>query len=444
LIYINIVGSVPTRKTFTGRFADHMFFSGSSSMRIAVNLIRFQKDFEEMSLIGRSPGGGASRLAFSPQDLAAREFIRNKMREAGLEVHQDPAGNIRGLRAGAETGLTVAAGSHSDSVENGGHFDGVVGLLGAIEVMRALNDAGIRTRRGLEVICFLAEEPNSFGLSCFGSRALSGKLNRSLLFGRCDREGRTLAAALESMGVSPGAILDLNPQNTRHHAFVEVHVEQGKTLYNKKIPLGLVTDIVGAYRYRVKFVGQADHSGGTPMDQRRDALAAAAEAILAVERICQKYQTQDIVGTVGVIHASPGMINVIPGECEIIIEVRGRVHFPKSTPVAEIKAALQDLSRQRKIEAHIETLMEDESQSVSPRVLQALEQSVTELGYPYIRMPSRTGHDAMHMTQLADVGMIFLPSREGIGHHPSEWTDMEDIEKGLQLLAATLVRLTET
>jgi N-carbamoyl-L-amino-acid hydrolase len=413
-------------------------------MPIAVNLFRFKKDFEEMSQIGRNPEGGASRLAFSLQDQAARKFIRKKMHEAGLDVYQDPAGNIHGLRAGAETGPTVATGSHSDSVENGGHFDGVVGLLGAIEVMRALNDAGIQTRRGLEVICFLAEEPNSFGLSCFGSRALSGKLNDSLIFGRCDRAGQSLSTALQSMGVSPEAILDLNPQNFRYHAFIEVHVEQGKTLCKEKIPLGLVTDIVGAYRYRVKFVGQADHSGGTPMDERRDALVAAAEAILAVERICRKYQTQDIVGTVGVINVSPGMINVIPGECEIIIEVRGRVHFPKSIPVGEIKEALQNLSRQRGVEVHIETLMEDESQSVSPRVLQTLEQSVKELGYPYLMIPSRTGHDAMHMAALADVGMIFLPSREGIGHHPSEWTDMEDIEKGLQLLAAALVRLTET
>jgi N-carbamoyl-L-amino-acid hydrolase len=413
-------------------------------MQLSVNLSRFKKDFDDMSQMGRTAEGGASRPAFSHQDQAARNFISQKMHEAGLDVFQDPAGNIHGRRPGTEPGPAVATGSHSDSVENGGHFDGVVGLLGAIEVMRALNDAGVKTLRGLEVVCFLAEEPNCFGLSCFGSRALSGKLNRSLLYGRSDHSGRTLAAALEALGVAPAAILDLNPQNFRYHAFVEVHVEQGKTLFTEKIPLGLVTEIVGAYRYKVKFKGQADHSGGTPMDQRRDALAAAAEGILAVERVCRKYHPQDIVGTVGVIHVSPCMINVIPGECEIIIEVRGRVHFPKSTPVAEIKKALQGISRQRRVEVQIETLMEDESQPVSPRVLQALEQSAIELGFPFMRMPSRTGHDAMHMAQLADVGMIFLPSRDGIGHHPSEWTDMEDIEKGLQLLAATLVKLADT
>jgi hydantoinase/carbamoylase family amidase len=413
-------------------------------MRISVNLSRFKKDFEAMSRIGRTAEGGSGRLAFSAQDQAAREFVRLKMHEARLEVYQDPAGNIHGRRPGADAGPMVATGSHSDSVANGGHFDGVVGLLGAIEVMRALNDAGVRTRRGLEVLSFMAEEPSSFGLSCFGSRALSGQLDGSLLWGRSDPSGKTLAAALASVGVTPDAILDLNPHNYRYDAFVEVHVEQGNTLYTRKVPLGLVTDIVGAYRYRVKFTGQADHSGGTPMDQRRDALAAACEGVLAVERICRKYQAQDIVGTVGVIGASPGMINVIPGRCEILIEVRGRVHFPKSIPVAEIKAALAAISRQRKVEVHIDALMEDESQSLSPRVIQVLEQSAAELGYPFMKMPSRTGHDAMHMTRLADVGMIFLPSREGIGHHPSEWTSWEDIEKGLQLLATALVRLAGT
>jgi N-carbamoyl-L-amino-acid hydrolase len=413
-------------------------------MRIAVNISRFQKDFDEMSQIGRTPEGGASRLAFSPQEQDAREFVKLKMHEAGLEPFIDPAGNLRCRRPGAEPGPTVATGSHTDSVENGGHFDGAVGLLGAIEVLRAINDAGIQTRRGIEVVSFLAEEPNRFGMSCFGSRALCGKLDRNALFGRSDRNGETLAGALSALGISAQGLLDLNPQKYRHHAFIELHVEQGRTLYDNKIPLGIVTDIVGAYRYKVTFKGQADHSGGTPMDRRRDALAAAAESILAVERICRKYQGRDIVGTVGVIHVTPGMINVIPGGCDIIFEVRGRVTFPKATPVAEIKEALHTISRQREVEVRIETLMEDESQPVSPRVLRALEQSAAELGHLYLLMPSRTGHDAMHMTQLADVGMIFLPSREGIGHHPSEWTDAEDIEKGLQLLATTLVKLADS
>jgi N-carbamoyl-L-amino-acid hydrolase len=410
-------------------------------MRIAVNMSRFKNDFDAMSQIGRTLEGGASRLSFSPQDQTAREFVKQKMHEAGLTPFMDPAGNLHGRRPGVEPGPAVATGSHSDSVENGGHFDGAVGLLGAIEVMRSLNDAGVQTRRSLEVVSFLAEEPNRFGISCFGSRALCGKLDRALLYGRSDRKGETLSAALSALGISAQEILGLNPKDYRYHAFIELHVEQGRTLYDSKIPLGLVTEIVGAYRYKVTFKGQADHSGGTPMDHRRDALAAAAEAILAVERICRKYQDRDIVGTVGVLHVSPGMINVIPGECDLIIEVRGRVHFPKSTPVAEIKEALQNTSRQRNVEVHIETLMEDESQPVSPRVLQALEQGAAELGYSYLRMPSRTGHDAMHMAQLSEAGMIFLPSRDGVGHHPSEWTDMDDIEKGLQLLATTAVNL---
>jgi len=410
-------------------------------MRITIDISRFKQDFDAMSQIGRTAEGGASRLAFSPQEQMAREFVKQKMDEAGLHTFMDPSGNLHGRRSGTESGPAVATGSHSDSVENGGHFDGVVGLLGAIEIMRSLNDAGIQTRRSLEVISFLAEEPNRFGISCFGSRAMCGKIDRALLYGRSDIKGETLSAALSGLGISAQEIIGLNPEEYRYHAFVEIHVEQGRMLYDSKIPLGLVTEIVGAYRYKVTFKGQADHSGGTPMNGRRDALAAAAEAILAVERTCLKYQDRDIVGTVGVIHVYPGAINVIPGECDIIIEVRGSTHFPKTTPVSEIKEVLQNISRQRNIEVNIETLMEDESQSVSPLVLKALEQGAAEFGYPYLRMPSRTGHDALHMAELSNVGMIFLPSREGVGHHPSEWTDMGDIEKGLQLLATTLVNL---
>lgn len=415
----------------------------SVSLPIPVRLDRLQADFEAFAAIGRTAGGGSGRLAFSEADRQGRAFIRERMAAAGLEVYEDPAGNIHGYRRGMEEGLRVATGSHSDSVENGGHFDGAVGLLGGLEVLRALREAGIVTRRGLEVISFLAEEPNRFGLSCIGSRGLCGRLSRRLLEERRDPEGRSLAEALQAMGVSPESLLAVKPGDFRYHAFIEVHVEQGRTLYDRKVPLGLVTDIVGAYRYRVRFVGQADHAGGTPMDRRRDALAAAAEGVLAVERICRSYHARDIVGTVGVLRVVPGAINVIPGECEMILEVRGRAHFPKSIPVAEIRAAFEETARRREVALEVETLMEDESRTVSPLVQETIASCAESLGYPYLRMPSRTGHDAMHLAEHSPVGMIFLPSREGIGHHPAEWTDWEDIERGLKLLAASLVRLAD-
>ncbi len=408
-----------------------------------IRLDRFREDFEALAAIGRTASGGSGRLAFSVADRQARAFIRERMADAGLQVYDDPAGNIHGFLPGREESLRVATGSHSDSVENGGHFDGAVGLLGGLEVMRALREAGIVTRRGIEVISFLAEEPNRFGLSCIGSRGLSGRLSRRMLEERRDPGGRSLGEALHAMGVSPEALLAVKPGDFRYHAFIEVHVEQGRTLFDQGVPLGLVTDIVGAYRYRIRLVGQADHAGGTPMDRRRDALTAAAEGVLAVERVCRSYHDRDIVGTVGVLRVVPGAINVIPGECEMILEVRGRAHFPKSIPVAEIRAALEEISRRRGIALEMETLMEDESRTVSEAVLETIASAADALGYPYLRMPSRTGHDAMHLAEHSPVGMIFLPSRDGIGHHPAEWTEPEDIEKGLRLLAAALVRLAE-
>jgi N-carbamoyl-L-amino-acid hydrolase len=412
-------------------------------MPVSIEIARFKRDFDALAQIGRTSQGGASRLAFSQEEAAGRDFVKNLMKDANLSVWIDPAGNIHGRRKGRKEGAVVATGSHSDTVENGGHYDGVVGVLGAIEVMRSFNDAGIETGRDLEVIAFAAEETNDFGLSCFGSKALAGEIDREMIFGRCDSRGNLLVDTLGSFGVSAEGILSINPDDYRMHAFIELHVEQGRVLYDAKIPVGLVTDIVGAYRYRATFIGMASHSGATPMNVRKDALAAAAEGILAVETVCRRYQERDIVGTVGVISVSPGVINVIPGRCEIIFEVRGRVGFPKTQPVAEIKAALSEIAARRGIDVQVETLMEDESHPVSANVLDALKKNAEEMGIEFMFMPSRTGHDAAHLAGLADIGMIFLPSHNGIGHNPEEFTELTDIETGLRLLAATLFRLAD-
>ncbi len=413
-------------------------------MSVMINISRFKRDFDRLAQIGRTAEGGANRIAFSQDEKVGQELVTKLMEEAGLSLWIDPAGNIHGKRKGRKEGPPVATGSHTDTVKNGGHFDGVVGLLGAIEVMRSLDDANIATERDLEVIAFAAEETNDFGFSCYGSRALSGDFDREFIFGRHDSHGNILSDVLRSFGVSPEEILTINPDNYRYHAFIEIHVEQGRVLFDRRIPVGLVTDIVGAYRYKVNFIGVASHSGATPMDKRKDALAAAAEGVLAVESICKEYQTRDIVGTVGVVTVLPGVINVIPGRCEMIFEVRGRVDFPKTQPVAEIKKMLAAIAKRRGIEVHIETLLEDESVPVSAKVLDALQKSAEELDINYLLMPSRTGHDAAHMGNLTDIGMIFLPSREGIGHNPDEWTELEDIETGLRLLAETLVRLSNS
>lgn len=407
-----------------------------------VDLFRLERDLLDLSKIGMTPEGGVSRRPFTPEDQEGRSFVLQKMKEAGLKTWVDAAGNIHGSRPGRRVNEPpVMTGSHVDTVENGGKFDGAVGVIGAIEAIRALNDLGIRTDYNLEVICFLGEEPNRFNMTTFGSKLLAGKLTDPRILDRLDEKGMTLGQALKEMGIDPAKIFEARYFPGQIRSFVELHIEQGNILYEKQIPIGIVTDVVAGYRYRVAFHGRADHSGTTPMHRRKDALAAAAEAILAVERICKKYGDKDIVGTVGFIRSTPGMMNVVPGNAEILMDIRGRYHFPKRKPAEEIKGAMLEISQNRQITVNIETLMEEESPALSEKVITVMKQCAEKGGYPYLLMPSRAGHDAMHLVDLTEVGMIFVPSKEGISHTPREWTDIVEVGKGVAFLADTLVAM---
>lgn len=419
-----------------------MSASDGNQMTIKINLGRLDKDLTELGKIGATPEGGVSRRPFSPEDRQGRSFVIEKMKEAGLETWMDPGGNIHGRRSGKNlNGPTVATGSHADTVENGGRFDGALGVMGAIEALRALNEAGIETDSNLEVISFLAEEPSRFNTTSFGSKLLAGKLRDPRILDFSDQTGLNLGHALREMDIDPAKIFAAKYSPGQMAAFVELHVEQGPILYANQLPIGIVTDIVCGYRYRVEFEGQADHSGATPMDRRKDALAAASEAILAVEQIGRKYSSKDIVATVGVIRSTPSMLNVVPGYAEILIDIRGRVHFPKTKPAQEIREAILEIGRRRKIEAHIHTLMEEESPALSENIIQVIRQCAIRRSYPYLLMPSRAGHDAMNLVDLTSVGMIFVPSKDGISHNPGEWTAAEDMGKGVSLLADTLLAL---
>jgi len=413
-------------------------------VKIEADVVRIERDLMALGKIGETADGGVTRRSFTETDRKGRDFIIDLMKDAGLDIWVDIGGNIHGVRKGTKPGLPpVVTGSHSDSVENGGRFDGAAGVIAAIEAMRALNDAGIETEHPLEAVSFFAEEPSHFNTTCLGSRIVAGGFTDTSLLERTDSQGRTLQQAFDEMGIDTGKfdIPARDPQKIK--ALIELHVEQGSILYDKKIPIGIITDIVAATRYRVTFLGQADHAGATPMKGRRDALTAASEAILAVERIANEYSDRDVVATVGIIECHPGMVNAIPGNVRILVEVRGRAHFSKEIPAAEIVEAIRTISRNRSVDVDIETIAQDTSREVSPEIIDILRQSAEDRGYPYLVMPSRAGHDALHIQNIAPAGMIFLPSKDGIGHDPREWTDMEDIRKGVNVLAEAMVRLAK-
>src|SRR6266571_7929904 len=285
-----------------------------------INSQRLQGTLEKLSDFGRNPQGGVTRLGFSETDLAAREYVTGLMRQAGLEVRVDPAGNIFGLRAGSEELPTLLFGSHIDSVLHGGNFDGDVGSMGAIEVMRALNDERIKTRHPLEAVIWTNEEGNHFGIGTLGSGVAAGSLGPEILE-RKDEQGLTLADWLRRYGQNPAQLTDARIPSGALAAYLELHIEQGPNLHETDVPIGIVQGIVGIKSWDCVVTGFANHAGTTPMNRRKDALIAASKDVLAVRDVVRGEQGSQ-VGNVGYVKAEPAAVNVVPGRAEFPVQLR--------------------------------------------------------------------------------------------------------------------------
>lgn len=396
---------------------------------------------EELNRIGATAQGGVTRLGYSADEEAAVELVEAWMRDMGLTVRRDAAGNLFGRRAGRREGPAVLTGSHVDSVPNGGKYDGVVGVLCALEAVGLFAARGIETEYPLEVVVFRCEESSRFGAATLGSRAAAGSLTDEDLHRLRDKDGTSLAQAMTGLGLDPGRIGEarLGPGDVR--AFVEVHVEQGTFLENARVPIGVVTHIAAPTRYRVRVTGEAAHSGAAPMDRRRDALAAAAEIVLAVEQAAKEEASHGTVGTVGVLTVKPGAMNVVPGEVELGIDVRSIDGASKDRTVERILGAFEELRIRRGVEITWELLVKEEPVALSPWVQESVAWAADKAGLSHMRLVSPAGHDAMHMARIAPTGMVFLPSRAGASHNPQEYTAAEDLAAGAEVLFWTLGRL---
>jgi hydantoinase/carbamoylase family amidase len=363
------------------------------------------------------------------------------MRDAGLEVRLDAVGNLFGRWTGAEPDAPlVLTGSHVDTTLNAGRYDGVLGVLGAIEAVHRLRAAATVPRRSIELVAWAGEEPR-FGTGCVGSRAAAGRLERADLDRLRDRDGTTMATALREAGFDPDDLHAAAIDPATVHALVELHIEQGIVLESGGEPIGVVTAIAAPHDFRLTFRGAATHAGATPMHLRRDALAGAAEAMTALERIVRASASGTTVGTVGVIRARPGAINVVPGEAELDVDVRDSDLAARTQVVDEVLAAGREIAARRGLELEVTPIVEDTPVACGPSVVAAAEDAVRELGLPYRRMISGAYHDAMVMGTRVPTGMIFVPSAGGVSHHPDEHTDAADLERGVQVLAGTLARL---
>ncbi len=385
--------------------------------------------------------GGITREVYTRTYAAALDRVMAWMREAGLEPRLDAVGNLFGTWAGAEPGLPrVFTGSHVDTTLNAGAYDGVLGVLGAIEAVESLRASGYSPRRNIDVIAWAGEEPR-FGTGCIGSRCAAGELTRADLDRLVDRDGVSMAAALRLAGFDPDQLADARIDPADVHALVELHIEQAIVLETHGEPIGVVEAIAAPHDFRLIFEGAATHAGATPMALRRDALVGAAEAIVAIERIATGSTSGTTVATVGIVRARPGAINVVPGSVALDVDVRDSDAQAREAVIDEIVATAQAIATARQLTVTVEEIVTDTPVACDPTIIDATVAACDALALPYRRMISGAYHDAMIMGRRLPVGMIFVPSRGGVSHHPDEHTSPHELEQGVAVLAGTLERL---
>ena len=402
---------------------------------------RLAKDFEAMARL-TDVGDGINRLAFTDADWAGRQYIVDRMIDAGLTVEADGFGNVIGYKAGKNPDLPVVmVGSHTDSVPNGGNYDGVVGVLSAIEAVRSMTEDNVEHDHTIAVVDFMCEESSRFGAATLGSKAMRGELTLDDLHRLVDKKGISIYEALQLRNLNPDGIETM--EYTRPvKAFIEIHIEQGKVLEHEQKKIGIVTGIAAPERFYVTIRGNADHSGATPMKLRHDALCGASKIILGIEEIASMQEEPPVVGTVGVIEVIPGAMNVIPGAVKLGVDIRSISKVARDSVVTLIKEFIDVICEKRGLSYTIEPIAQDNPVAMHPAMIREIEGAVKAVDVEYMTMPSGAGHDAMHWADVVPTGMIFIPCREGISHNPAEFAGLADIITGAKVLDTVLRKLS--
>jgi beta-ureidopropionase / N-carbamoyl-L-amino-acid hydrolase len=409
--------------------------SGAGVVGFAVNEARC---FGWLMQLGEitDPARPWTRTAFSERHGLGREFLTGRMRELGLVTSIDAAGNLIGRREGTELAAgTIMIGSHSDTVVGGGRFDGIAGVIAGLEIVAALNDGGVRLKHSLEIVDFLAEEPNEFGLSCIGSRGMAGALDADML-ARKNRAGVTLreGIAATGAGAGAGAVAIGVARRSDVVAFFELHIEQGPVLEAQKRDVGVVTHIAGIRRLALTFKGQAAHAGTTPLDLRQDALVAAARFVLDLRAALESRRESQpfVIATVGEIHVAPNAPNVVPGEAKLVVDLRSDASSALVTWTDRIRVLADQAVAGTKVAlAECRLLSATEPTTCAPALTAHLREAARDLGLLQQDIVSGAGHDAAFLSQIAPAAMLFVPSRGGMSHCAQEWTDSHELAKGV-------------
>lgn len=405
-----------------------------------VNRERLWSNIMNLAKIGRNEDGGMTRLSFTQAEQEAKAFVSDVMRQAGLAVYEDAIGNLFGIKEGKNPNApAILIGSHIDSVINGGIFDGPAGVLSGVEVLHTLDEAGWQGECPIEVVAFTDEEGARFSTGMLGSQALAGQLTQEFLNDHKDADGVSIAEAMKAAGYDPLNIHEGRRDPSTMKAYLELHIEQGRVLEDRRRSVGIVTGIVGLRWLQLRLKGEAGHAGTTPMELRKDPLAAASTIIKYFEETVRKEERA--VGTVGRIHVQPGGINIIPGEVELTFDIRDLSTETLDNIQSVMQKHIDIVCEERGIGYECEVLHRIEPATCSPHIIEAFNQATEAVGLEPFQLASGAGHDAMVMANLTDMGMIFVRSKGGISHNPQEWTDKEDLGDGADVLLRTLLKL---
>lgn len=396
---------------------------------------------KNLSNIGKTENGGSNRLGFTPEDIRAREYFISLIKEAGLDYRIDGFGNIFARLEGTDKNLpAVATGSHIDTVPDGGHYDGVLGAVASLAAIKQIKEDEIKIKHTIELMVFQLEESSRFGHATMGSKVVAGK-DISAWANATDKNGVTLADALKEEKLDFNQLVKCKRSAKEFKAFIELHIDQSMDLELAGKPIGIVEAIAAPIRSKVTVNGEAAHSGGAKMKNRKDALVSAAELVLAVRSFALAYAEKKIVATVGNLKVYPGAMNVVPGKAELFIDLRGTDKDVMDEVYSLIRDESSKIAMRHGTPIEMELLSKELPVNMDRNLFSTIKNVCKDLEIPCEKVVSGAGHDAMNMAQLTPACMIFVRGKKGISHHPAEFVEQDDIEKGFKVLTETLIRL---
>lgn len=406
------------------------------------SLERIKNDIEKLSQFNNTPENGLTRFSLTKEEQSARAYIREQLESIGITTYEDNAGSIFGRYEGEENLPCIMIGSHFDSVKNGGHFDGPAGISMGLEVLRTMAEEGIKLKHTIEFVGMIEEEGGRFGSGVFGSRAMVDGVTYEMLLKAVDNDGISMAKAFEMVGIDPKKIWNAKRKKGDIKAFIELHIEQGPTLENEELDVGIVDFIVGILEFKININGRPDHAGTTPMNMRKDALIAASALVLELEKYALECE-DGTVATVGALNVKPGAANIIPSSIELTVDIRSKNQKSIDFVKYKIQKQLQKLEDKRGVQYTITPLIEVHPVAMNQLIQDRLIQQSKMLNIKYKSMLSGAGHDAMIMAGITNVGLVFVPSKDGRSHSKEEWTDYEQLQKGIELIYHTILEIGE-